>query len=162
LLIAHSFGTYAVARILRDQPQIRPVRVIFCGSIVPQNLRWDLIPNRPQIINDCGTRDLWPLLAASTTWGYGPSGTVGFGTPGIQDRYHDFAHGSYFDRDFVETYWKPWIHDGYVETPPYELRRSPMPYWQSLISILPIRIVIAGLFIGIIYKMISTFLGLRG
>jgi alpha-beta hydrolase superfamily lysophospholipase len=119
LIIAHSFGTYAIARILQDQPRIRPTRMVFCGSIVRPNLRWDKIPQRPQIINDCGTRDLWPILAAATTWGYGPSGTFGFGTPGIRDRYHDFAHSDYFERVFVETYWRPWIHDGRAETTHY-------------------------------------------
>src|SRR5262245_45066051 len=75
MIIAHSFGTYAVTTILRRKPHIRPARMILCGSIVPEEFRWDQLPNRPEVINECGSRDIWPILAKATSWGYGASGT---------------------------------------------------------------------------------------
>jgi pimeloyl-ACP methyl ester carboxylesterase len=116
-VIAHSFGTYAIGRILRENPDIRLRRLILCGCILPSDFRWDQIRDRveEEIINDCGTRDLWPVLAESTTFGYGPSGRFGFGTPGVRDRYHDFGHGGFFQSAFVSKFWSPWFRSGKLE-----------------------------------------------
>ena len=83
IIIAHSFGTYCVAEILRANPHIRPARVVFCGSIVEQSFRWDALsqmdPARGMlVVNECGNRDYWPRLAHSMTFGYGASGNGGF------------------------------------------------------------------------------------
>jgi hypothetical protein len=113
-VIAHSFGTYAIAQLLTEEASFRPKRVLFCGSIVRQHFRWDMIDNCPEILNDCGGRDVWPLLASALSFGYGPSGTFGSGTPGVRDRYHNFKHSDYFQRDFVERFWKPWLVEGRI------------------------------------------------
>jgi YVTN family beta-propeller protein len=113
-VIAHSFGTYAIGKILRKNPDIRLHRLILCGSILPPEFPWDHLPHsvETEIINDCGTRDIWPVLAESTTFGYGPSGRFGFGTPGVRDRYHDFGHGGFFNNEFVRQFWLPWFRRG--------------------------------------------------
>jgi hypothetical protein len=113
-VIAHSFGTYAIGKILKDNPDIRLHRLILCGAIIPAEFRWDQIPHsvETEIINDCGIRDIWPVLAQSTTFGYGPSGRFGFGTPGVRDRYHDFGHGGFFKEKFVSDFWLPWFRSG--------------------------------------------------
>jgi hypothetical protein len=113
-VIAHSFGTYAIANILKENPDIRLHRLILCGAIVPSEFRWDQIQHRveTEIINDCGISDVWPVLAQSTTFGYGASGRFGFGTPGVRDRYHDFGHGGFFEKDFVRDFWLPWFRNG--------------------------------------------------
>jgi hypothetical protein len=113
-VIAHSFGTYAIGKILRENPDIRLHRLILCGAILPSEFRWDQIRHsvETEIINDCGIRDIWPVLAQSTTFGYGPSGRFGFGTPGVRDRYHDFGHGGFFEDSFVANYWLPWFRSG--------------------------------------------------
>jgi hypothetical protein len=113
-VIAHSFGTYAIGQILRENPDIRLHRLILCGAILPSEFRWDQIRYSvaTEIINDCGTRDIWPVLAQSTTFGYGSSGRFGFGSPGVRDRYHDFGHGGFFEDNFVTNYWLPWFRSG--------------------------------------------------
>jgi hypothetical protein len=113
-VIAHRFGTYAIGNILRDNPDIRLHRLILCGAILPSNFRWDQIQRSVEtpIINDCGIKDIWPVLAQSTTFGYGPSGRFGFGTPGVRDRYHDFGHGGFFKEKFVSDFWLPWFRGG--------------------------------------------------
>jgi hypothetical protein len=110
-IIAHSFGTYCVARILATNPGIRPSKVIFCGSVVDANFRWDQLRQQFKFLNDCGTMDVWPSLARSTTWGYGASGTFGFKTPGMKDRFHRMAHSGYFEGDFASRFWAPFIRD---------------------------------------------------
>ena len=39
-VIAHSFGAYVIGRILIEEPDIRIHRLIFCGSILPENFDW--------------------------------------------------------------------------------------------------------------------------
>lgn len=140
-IIAHSFGTYAVAKAL-EEPDFELHRVIFCGSIAPNSLR--VATYRAQlgddpILNDCGTHDIYPVLAQSVTWGYGATGTFGFGTTGIRDRFSKFSHSSYFDTDFVKTYWLPFIAHGTIVPTDWEIKRSTPPYWQSLLSWLPLK-----------------------
>ncbi|MEU9422400.1 hypothetical protein AB0D87_05990 [Streptomyces sp. NPDC048342] len=142
VVIAHSFGTYAVSRILGDSPDFRPQRILFCGSIVKQSFRWDKISECPPIVNDCGGRDIWPVLAAALSWGYGPSGVFGFGTPGIRDRHHSFKHSDYFSREFINEYWTPWIKDGSVTESRYEGTPRQVPYWMSLVSVSSFRVLL--------------------
>lgn len=153
-VIAHSFGSYAVTKILGEDPNFRPSRMIFCGSIVPQDFRWDLIPNCPKIINECGQRDIWPILAAGTTWGYGPSGAFGFGTPGVEDRFHDFGHSDYFDRRFIDRYWAPWIHESIRYDSSSGDARLTTSYWKSIVSIYVIRLLIIAILSIAIYQFL--------
>jgi len=87
-------------------------RIILCGSILPENFDWSRVENqiipenkRDAIINECGIKDMWPALARSTSWGYGASGTYGFGSYNVRDRFHPIGHSGYFDKEFVQKYW---------------------------------------------------------
>ncbi|MEZ4699175.1 MAG: hypothetical protein R2834_02505 [Rhodothermales bacterium] len=145
-LIAHSFGTYATAQVLDNETDIEIDRLILCGSIIPQDFRWDKVADRVhhEILNDCGTRDIWPVMAKFMTWGFGPSGTFGFGKSRVRDRFHNFRHSDFFNRDFVETYWSPYIAAGEIKHSDWELHRPTPPWWQSLLGIvkLPILLVL--------------------
>jgi pimeloyl-ACP methyl ester carboxylesterase len=79
-VIAHSFGTYVMAKIMADYPELRWHRIIFCGSVVSESFPLHQFLERFQypILNDVGTRDIWPALAESVTWGYGSVGSYGF------------------------------------------------------------------------------------
>jgi len=134
IVIAHSFGTYCVSRILKEHPRIKPIRVLLCGSIVDRNFRWDLLRQQPSIVNECGTRDIWPLLARSATWGYGASGTFGFKTPGIADRYHDLSHSEYFRESFVRKFWVPFVSSGNIVEATYEQNLREAQWWTSMLS----------------------------
>lgn len=117
IIVAHSFGTFCVSQILRQHPSIKPARIIFCGSVVDAEFKWDQLPQRPRVLNECGTKDIWPCLARSTTWGYGSSGTFGFKTPDIEDRFHAIGHSNYFEEGFAEKYWVPYVARGEVVRP---------------------------------------------
>ena len=151
IFVGHSFGTYILATILRDNPDIRPHRVLLCGSIVSRTFRWDQLPNRPTaVLNEAGSRDVWPVFAKATTWGYGSTGTFGFQTPGVRDRYHNLAHSDYFKSGFAEKYWVPWILHGTVEPTPFERdERPPLPWYFNLLEIAPLK-YLAVLFLAVL------------
>jgi len=141
-VLAHSNGTYAISRILSDYSDINIDRLILCGSVIPNDYPWDKIakqisgsPTRDRIVNDCGTRDLWPVLAASTTWGYGSSGTNGFGAVEVTDRFNPMTHSQYFSREFVEKYWMPFLARGKIVSSHYEKSGKGTPWWFSILDL---------------------------
>lgn len=146
-IIAHSFGTYTIAKILEDNPDIRIYRLILCGSVLNTDFRWDKLQNRIEgyqagtnaVINECGTRDLWPILARISTWGYGSAGSFGFGSPIVTDRYHDYHHGDYFSPQFVRKYWVPFIEQGVITNSNWG---PEIPWWKSVLSLFPLRYII--------------------
>ena len=140
-VVAHSFGTYAIAKILLANADVRLRRLVLCGAIIPTEFEWPTISHRIEadVINDCGGRDIWPVLAQALSWGYGASGTFGFGTPGVQDRFHNYKHSDYFSRPFVKEYWKSFFADSRIARPDWETDRTSTPWWVSMVSILPLR-----------------------
>ncbi len=147
-VIAHSFGTYAICQALAE-PDIRLARLLLCGSIVRSDFRWDRhTAQLPEtVLNDCGTHDILPVLATTATWGYGPSGTFGFGTFRVRNRFSKFTHSAYFTPQFVQEYWVPYIRAGCIRGTDWERQRSTPPWWQSVLTILPLRWVLLLLFL---------------
>ena len=110
------------------------------------------------VVNDCGTEDVWPILARAVTWGYGPTGTFGFGDPRVDDRYHRLTHGAFFNAEFVRKYWVPYIAEGKIIRPEWEKNRPPPPLWMSLLaSFAPIRWLLLLLLIGATYLFVRSF-----
>jgi hypothetical protein len=148
-VVAHSFGTYALAEVLRSNELIVFHRVVLCGSVLPVEFEWERFEHQVTggIVNDVGVRDLWPVLAQATSWGYGASGTFGFKHGRVEDRNHDVDHGGFFTREFVRQYWLPWLENG-------ELRRNPAGselaprYRLALLSLLPLRWLLAATLLG--------------
>jgi hypothetical protein len=96
--IAHSFGTYVIAHLIKRNFDLGAHRIIFCGSVVPHTFRFQDYQGRfhGNILNEVGTRDVWPAMAHLITWGYGGSGTYGFRRPLVRDRWHNGAGHGYF------------------------------------------------------------------
>lgn len=112
VVLAHSFGTYLITALLAQKPRLRLHGLILCGSIVRRGFDWDRLVgttgDRRQlqfVVNDCGARDIWPLLAQSVTWGYGATGTYGFGDVAVTERMHYLSHSEYLTTDFAKNYW---------------------------------------------------------
>jgi pimeloyl-ACP methyl ester carboxylesterase len=126
-VIAHSFGTYAIAKILLNNPTIRIHGLILCGCIVPRDFPWGRVASQMKfarngiVINDCGSLDIWPRMAQVFSWGYGPSGIVGFGSHLVRDRYHQTTHSGFFTEEFIEKYWLPILKDGTIVPTAYEV-----------------------------------------
>jgi len=140
-VIAHSYGTYALSRILMEHSDIALRRIILCGSIIPNTFSWSRIatqirdqPMRDAVLNECGTKDIWPVLAASLTWGYGTSSTHGFGSVEVRDRIHAMPHGGYFDRAFVRKFWLPFLARGQIVASSVERAGTATPWWFSVLA----------------------------
>ncbi|WP_349507629.1 hypothetical protein [Agrobacterium pusense] len=134
-IVAHSFGTYVTTKIIKRNFNIRLFRLLMCGSIVSLKYDWRRLPNKPRggLMNDVGLKDRLPILAEVSTWGYGPSGTYGFGCSEVDDNFHDFGHSGFFTEAHVSKYWVPFLfHGKYIVSPENATRTQPKYPWQIL------------------------------
>ncbi len=140
-IIAHSFGTHAIGELLKDDPQFRIQRLVLCGSILPRSFKWDLyrLKVESEVINDRGSKDIWPVLARSSSWGYGDSGTHGFGAVKVHDRAHNFRHSDYFKESFVREFWLPWFQSGTLIESEWDEKEPPSSWWRVMISLVPLK-----------------------
>jgi hypothetical protein len=145
IIFAHSFGTYALTRVIDENPFLRFDRIVLCGSVVPTTFDWRKVQEqvrgaekRNAIVNECGTRDIWPVLAKSVTWGYGATGTYGFGTFNVRDRFHDIAHSDFFTNEFARKYWVPLVRGEAVAFSDQDVAGAGAPGWFMLLG-LPLR-----------------------
>ena len=116
-IIAHSFGTYIIASLIKKTFDLNASRIIFCGSVVSYRFRFQDYERRfvAPILNEVGTRDAWPAIAQSVTWGYGSAGTYGFRRPLVRDRWHNGAgHGHFLVTGFCSKFWVPFLKDGAI------------------------------------------------
>lgn len=125
-VIAHSFGTYVVLKALEKDLNLRLWKIVFCGSVANDQIRWVKFknrigdgerPTRDFVVNDCGTGDVWPIFGSAFGWHYGMAGATGFSEEMVLNRFHkkpdgtSGGHGLYFDSEFVTKYWKPFLID---------------------------------------------------
>jgi pimeloyl-ACP methyl ester carboxylesterase len=139
-ILAESFGTFVVARILRDHPDFEFNRIIFCGSVIPHDFRFEEYRGRftAPCINEVGSRDFWPVIAEAITFGYGSAGTYGFRRPAIFDRWHaGKTHVDFLNQQFCEKYWVPFFRNGVI-IEDSEVPARP-PWWLSVLSTLQIK-----------------------
>jgi len=128
-VIAHSFGTYIISKILEKDQNIRFEKIITCGSVIPRNFNWQKHAphtNSINIINDVGTKDLWPVIANCSTLGYGASGNQGFRTASVTDRYFNYGHSDFFEsiNEHILKYWRPIFEDDTVPKSNSKLPKS--------------------------------------
>lgn len=160
VIIAHSFGTYALACVMKSNPLVRFDRIILCGSVVPSNFSWDDLQDqmnvrpgehlRDYITNECGARDIWPILAQSTTFGFGATGAFGFGVAEVRDRYHNKPHSGYFEDAFIEEFWMPLIQRDKWQSSVWERDRPKTPIFHQMLR-LPYKFILPLLLGTILY-----------
>jgi len=159
--LAHSFGTYIVARILQRQLNFRADRVVFCGSVVNYRFPFAHLSNRydGDIINEASGRDIWPIFAESATFGYGTGGTYGFKTAGVRDRWHKgFGHSQYLTKEFCQKYWIPFFKDGRIQEG--DLLDDTPPLWVRFIDVVKLKFaipLIALLLVGAFHYKVFPF-----
>jgi TolB-like protein/Flp pilus assembly protein TadD len=115
-LIAHSFGSYQVARALELFPEVKFARIIFCGSIVRRDYPWrhflDVTTQVQAVLNDYGRQDVFAAVADYVIADAGASGTHGFETDDarlVQARHAEWRHSDYFyDLNYSER-WVPFL-----------------------------------------------------
>ncbi len=154
-IVAHSFGSFVVGKILDREPDIRFHRLILCGSILDDGFDWGRFGHRLDAdsegdwhgLNDCGMKDIWPVFAKSVTWGYGSSGRFGFGHPRIKDRFFDVGHSGFFGPDHVAKYWLPYLRFGRIQ--PGVLDRPTNSWWVSVLTVVKLRYLLIGLLVAL-------------
>ena len=111
-IVAHSFGCYLVASLLKKYSQVRFDRIIFCGSIVHPAYPWADFAARGQVksvLNQFGGEDFWAWVVQWGVEDAGPSGYSGFSQPCAvlqQQKHTEFEHSDYF---FDLNYNQNWI-----------------------------------------------------
>jgi pimeloyl-ACP methyl ester carboxylesterase len=148
-VIAHSFGSYVIARIMAAEFNLKWHRIIFCGSVVRDDFKLEqFLPRFTQpIVNEIGTRDCWPAIAKAVTWGYGSVGANGFQSPAVEERWHtNFRHSDFLNPEFCNKFWVSFLRDGRIERGD---RPSPLPWYVRLLARLPLRWCILVLFSAI-------------
>lgn len=131
-IVAHSFGCYAVARVLRkEKPLLSIDRLLLCGSVLPLDFDWGELDNVGSISNECGGGDIWPVLAEAFGFGYGASGRYGFHHPKPENRFLPHKHSDYFSREHIRQYWLPFLYFGEHVVAPYEEIRERAALWEA-------------------------------
>jgi internalin A len=162
-IIAHSFGTFVLTRILRDNADLDFNRIIFCGSVVPQKFRFQDYRKRFEapLLNEIGTRDFWPVFAEVVTFGYGAAGTYAFRRPGTRDRLHNRkAHSDFLNRDFCKKYWIPFLRDGTIIE--NDEKAEPPPWWLWAVSVLKIKYFLLAAAAILLYRWLARSLQFLG
>jgi hypothetical protein len=148
-ILAHSFGTFIISRIFKQEPTFVIDQLAMCGSIIPPNFQFPIAEGRcREIINEVGRRDFWPALTKSVTWGYGNGGTYGARSVGVKDRWHDtIGHTDFLSTGFCDKYWVSFFkhqeitHSGAAQV---------TPFWIQMISYTPLKYISLALIIALV------------
>jgi pimeloyl-ACP methyl ester carboxylesterase len=157
-VVAHSFGTFIIASILRDHTDIEFQRIIFCGSVVRHWFRFEDYRSRFEtpVVNEVGTKDVWPVLAATVTTGYGSAGTYGFRRPRVRDRWHNGkTHSAFLEPKFCLDFWVPFLRDGTIVEGDGE-PESP-PWWLQVVAVLQPRYLVALAVLAAVWWWVRPF-----
>lgn len=142
-VIAHSFGTYIMSRILMECADLSFHRIQLCGAVVDERFKWELVRTKfTQLVNDVGTRDVWPVMAKQATWGYGDSGAFGFKNTSCRDRHFDYLHSDFMTPEHFTQFWKPLIVDGEVTSSPWTMKRKPASWKIKILRRLPAKYIL--------------------
>ena len=88
-----------------------------------------------ELINEVGTKDVWPVLAETVTTGYGSAGTYGFRRKGVRDRWHNGkTHSAFLTPEFCDKYWAPFLRDGTIIED--DARAEPPPWWLQIVRVI--------------------------
>jgi hypothetical protein len=145
-IIAHSFGTFVVSHLMEEGFDLEFHRIIFCGSVIPYKFEFEQLQDRfsAPIINEVGTRDIWPAVAESVTTGYGSAGTYGFRRPLVRDRWHNGAgHGYFLKADFCQKFWVPFLRNGEIVSTAEEAESPKV--WLQILSIFKLKYILLAL-----------------
>ena len=133
--IAHSFGTYVVARALQRYPSISLRYVIFCGGLAPKRYGWEQLfrdGRVEKVVNECCLRDVLPVLARLLVVGMDSSGVFGFvDTPERAERFKNrpfaaYGHGGCFHEGHYREFWAPIFRGEEIADGPDRGARPPL------------------------------------
>lgn len=161
-VIAHSYGTLALAQALKDNADIKIDKIIFVNSIVPRDFNWGVLGDRGQfrqLLNECGGNDIWPIIASKFVPGAGSSGSRGFlfDTSRVMNTfYRNARHSDLLNARQCKEVWAPFLMDGpgheKPESEPHNLTffpefldRVPAPAWWLIVIALIVVVLMLSL-----------------
>jgi len=159
-IVAHSFGTYILAKALEKYGELAVDRVIFCASIISADFPWTRLASRGQlrgVLNQFGAKDIWPKIAHRVISDGGDSGTGGFKNDApallVQQSKPLFGHSDYFYDLNYQQNWIPFLCGEQLAAPADEAprRKSPIKSWA-------IRVLFLSLVIGIAFYIYRRYL----
>jgi pimeloyl-ACP methyl ester carboxylesterase len=163
-IVAHSFGSYIVSRILQDEFDLRINRIIFAGSVVRYDFPFEQFSERfsGDILNEVQAKDPWPAFAESITTGYGSAGTFGFKRPRVHDRWNDVntpkdpPHSAVLNSDHAINYWLPFLERGEVLP---KTAATKAPFWIRLLNLLRIKywILLAAIALALTFLGVAVY-----
>lgn len=112
-VIAHSFGTLQVARLLAKHEHVVFDKVILAAGIVPLDYPWSHLLDAHRVawvVNDYGGRDIWPRIARRFVPHAGNSGTARFRLEHRalhQVAHPHHGHSDYFSQGNFRRNWIP-------------------------------------------------------
>jgi len=140
-VICHSFGTYIVGKIILMQFEVDFHKIILVGSVLSRKYPWYALSEDrvTAVLNEVGTRDIWPLMAKAFSWGYGIAGWLGFQQPvRVIDRYWHANHSKLLaSPDHAYKHWGPYLisNASIASLPNYGGDgNEDRPYWTHLLS----------------------------
>ena len=143
-IVAHSFGTFLVGRLLKEHPQPRVGRIILCGSVLPEDFDWSEyvdrygvdVDTRPAVLNECGSADKWPVYAQIGSRRYGAAGRYGFQQyADLAQRWFDGGHSLFLKRAHMDNVWGLFLTDATLPTG--TATRPPPSWWERILHTLP-------------------------
>jgi hypothetical protein len=164
-IIAHSFGTYIIAKALEMFNGIKFDQVILCGSIISQDFDWQALFSSKQIkrvLNECARKDIVVQAAPFFIEDAGSSGVYGFDQSDnkyLCDRFTDkFGHSDYLHRlNFTEN-WFPFLKGGNPpKNRPSLNNKFNWKYWLTRIVLLLLAALIVGSSILLIEKRLRIY-----
>lgn len=164
-IIAHSFGTYLVARAMQKYAQVKFERIIFCGSIVQRGYPWSTRYKNGQfkaLLNDYGRRDIPAWLAAFIVYDVGPSGVFGFTdkcSAIVQREHSEFGHSDHFYALNYKEVWIPFLRG---ETPAAITSDIPEGNKRFWIGMAGCGLVAAAILVGLLYVCYLVYAYVRG
>lgn len=123
-VIAHSFGTWLIYKLLMTNADIVINDLLLCGSVIPRassvwrQLKDDKKQITGNIINYCGTKDIWPAMAELLSKDYGATGVVGAGDPVVTDGFFPLPHSGFLTEEFCQRQWVPAITEKAIPSSP--------------------------------------------
>jgi hypothetical protein len=115
-VIAHSMGSYLIARAMQIYRDVSFDKVILCGSIIQRDYPWSDRIRRNQcqlVLHDYGRLDIWARIAEWAIEDAGASGTGGFTDLAdgkvIQRAHPEFRHSDYFHDLNYRKNWIPFL-----------------------------------------------------
>jgi pimeloyl-ACP methyl ester carboxylesterase len=155
-VIAHSFGTYIMSKILSECADLSFHRIQLCGAVVEAQFKWELVRGKfTQLVNDVGTRDVWPILAKQSTWGYGDGGAFGFKNTVCHDRHFNYEHSDFMTPEHFSKFWKPYLVDGEIVTSSWTKQRKAAGWKVKLLRMLPAKYFLWWLIIPLVTLLIG-------